>query len=97
MANKVTNKTGWYISYIGDGQNTDIDFIMGGLAGISTPKGGETAIKEDNVKGFLILVGDWREHYNKCETFEEALEVYKTNIEQRSPWSEDNHLRKKVN
>ena len=95
MANKVTDKEGWYISYLPDKPKSD--HFFGSLAGINTPPGGETAITESEFEGYLILVGDWREAYDKCQTFEEAVGVYKANIEQRSPWSEDDHLRVKYN
>lgn len=92
MGNKVTNKAGWYISYLpGKGIADD---VFGALAGIDTPEGGETAITSGN--GYLILVGDWQEAYAKCDTYEQAVEVYKANIDKRSPWSEDDHIRDTV-
>lgn len=94
MANKVMKRDGWYISYLPSAPKTDL--LFGIFAGIDTPPGGETAITEEG-DGYLILVGDWREAYDKCQTFEEAVGVYKANIEQRSPWSEDDHLRVKYN
>ncbi len=96
MNNQVTKKDGWYISYLPE-DNDPISLMMGAMVGIETPDDGETAIKGDDEDGYLILVGDWREAYSKCDTFEQAVEVYKANIEQRSPWSEDYHLRGKVN
>lgn len=85
MSNKVTNKAGWYISYL-PGKDI-VDDMFDALVGIETPAGGETAITSGN--GYLILVGDWQEAYSKCDTFEQAVGVYKANIDKRSPWSED--------
>ncbi len=90
MDNKVTYKTGWYISYLAEARD-HFSLAIGAVFGIDTPEGGETAVTSG--KYFLILVGDWQEAYSKCDTFEQAVEVYKANIDKRSPWSEDAHIR----
>ena len=64
------------------------------LIGIYGEKKPETAfvIRDRKEKGkhqYLILYGDWREEFQKCETIEEGENVWLRNQEHVAFWSDD--------
>lgn len=76
-----------FVSYSPPGANPLVT-MMDEILGVSEETAhGETAVVLDG-KRFLILKGDWRSHYDKCQTREEALSVFRENIEHIGPTSD---------
>ena len=78
------DRGGWAISYLPKQPLTSL--LLGAASGRDVPEEqDETALIHEGK--YFILHGDWREAYAKCETFEQAYEVFEQKIEHLSPWS----------
>lgn len=81
--NTVTQKEGWFISYLPSIEHTLLAHLN------PDPTQDETAIKnEETNEGFYILNGDFVLEYSQLEAWEEAVAFYESkHAEHASMWS----------